>query len=93
MERSRHAYTKGEKIALALPKTNPIRLSLALNFCVFFFEIVEDSETACFRARSVYDAAVAEMNSLSVEAYYESFAILELIKENLAHWKEGTNNP
>ena len=42
------------EIAVAdLPETHPIRLGLALNFSVFYYEIMEESAKACELAKSV----------------------------------------
>lgn len=39
-----------------LPSVNQTRLGLALNFSVFFFEIVRDKARACSLARDAYEA-------------------------------------
>lgn len=44
-----------QDIALAdLPPTHPIRLGLALNFSVFYYEILNSSERACSMAKQVF---------------------------------------
>ena len=36
-----------------LPSTHPIRLGLALNYSVFYYEIMSDAEKACEMAKKV----------------------------------------
>lgn len=52
-----------KEIALTdLPPTHPIRLGLALNFSVFYFEILNSSDKACSMAKQVkFSVYVADM--------------------------------
>ncbi len=48
------AYRAAQDIALAeLAPTHPIRLGLALNFSVFYYEILQSPERACHLAKQV----------------------------------------
>ena len=49
-----------------LAPTNPIRLGLALNFSVFHYEIKNNPTEACALAKSAFDGAISELDSLDV---------------------------
>ncbi len=52
---SEKAYEAADKDAKAhLASTHPIRLGLALNFSVFYFEIRNNPEKACLTAKTVH---------------------------------------
>merc|ERR1711963_922801 len=56
-------------IAVAeLPPTHPIRLGLALNFSVFYYEILNSPDRACQLAKQAFDDAIAELDTLSEES-------------------------
>lgn len=53
-EKTLLAYNAAQEKALAeLPSTNPIRLGLALNFSVFYYEVMNQPEKACNLAKQV----------------------------------------
>uniref|UniRef100_H2ZQW7 14-3-3 domain-containing protein n=1 Tax=Ciona savignyi TaxID=51511 RepID=H2ZQW7_CIOSA len=81
------AYKEAYKIAVAqLVSTNPIRLGLALNFSVFYYEINKNKEEACDLAKSAFDSAVAELDSISEDSYKDSTLIMQLLRDNLTLW-------
>ncbi|KAK6930660.1 14-3-3 domain [Dillenia turbinata] len=48
------AYKSAQDIAFVdLPPTHPIRLGLALNFSVFYYEILNSSDKACSMAKQL----------------------------------------
>lgn len=44
-----------------LAPTHPIRLGLALNFSVFYYEILNSPDQACHLAKQAFDDAIAGM--------------------------------
>lgn len=69
-----------------LPPTNPIRLGLALNYSVFFYEILNEPDTACKLAKDAFDDAISELDSLQEEQYKDATLIMQLIRDNLTLW-------
>ena len=81
------AYTNASEIATTeLPPTHPIRLGLALNFSVFYYEIQNSPEKACHLAKQAFDDAIAELDTLSEESYKDSTLIMQLLRDNLTLW-------
>ncbi|KAH7850376.1 hypothetical protein Vadar_031938 [Vaccinium darrowii] len=59
-EDTMNAYKAAQDIALAdLAPTHPIRLGLALNFSVFYYEILNSSDKACSMAKQAFEEAIA----------------------------------
>jgi len=66
--------------------THPIRLGLALNYSVFYYEILNDPDQACNLAKHAFDDAIAELDTLSEESYKDSTLIMQLLRDNLTLW-------
>ena len=81
-------YERARKTAeeKELPPTNPIRLGLALNYSVFFYEILNEPAEACSLAKQAFDDAIAELDSLKEEQYKDATLIMQLIRDNLTLW-------
>lgn len=72
-EAAHEAYKAASEIAQSeLAPTHPIRLGLALNFSVFYYEILNSPEKACSLAKLAFDDAIAELDTLSEESYKDS---------------------
>jgi len=81
------AYQAASTIANAdLPPTHPIRLGLALNFSVFYYEVLSSPDRACHLAKQAFDDAIAELDTLSEESYKDSTLIMQLLRDNLTLW-------
>ncbi|KAL8141289.1 hypothetical protein V2J09_007310 [Rumex salicifolius] len=81
------AYETASTTAEAeLPPTHPIRLGLALNFSVFYYEIMNSPERACHLAKQAFDEAISDLDTLNEESYKDSTLIMQLLRDNLTLW-------
>ncbi|TNN36719.1 14-3-3 protein beta/alpha-1 [Liparis tanakae] len=87
VENSQQAYQKAFDISKKdMQPTHPIRLGLALNFSVFFYEILNSPEQACTLAKQAFDEAIAELDTLNEDSYKDSTLIMQLLRDNLTLW-------
>jgi tetratricopeptide (TPR) repeat protein len=75
-----------------LEPTDPIRLGLALNYSVCFYEILKDKKRACDLAKSAFDQAISKLDQLSEESYKDSTLIMQLLRDNLTLWTSDQNS-
>lgn len=81
------AYKAAEEAASKLQPKHPIRLGLALNFSVFYYEILDSPEEACKLAKAAFDEAVNELDPSGNESQFkESTLIMQLLRDNLTLW-------
>jgi len=71
---------------VGLAVTHPIRLGLALNFSVFYYEVLNLPEDACAMARTAFEDAIAELDNVSEDSYKDSTLIMQLLRDNLTLW-------
>ncbi|XP_064383126.1 14-3-3 protein zeta-like [Halichondria panicea] len=92
-EEAEKAYQKAVDIAkTSLATTNPIRLGLALNFSVFYYEIKNNPDKACELAKQAFDDAIAELDQLKESSYKDSTLIMQLLRDNLTLWTSDSTN-
>ncbi|CAO2602477.1 14-3-3 protein zeta/delta [Lemmus lemmus] len=73
VDQSQQAYQEAFEISKKeMQPTHPIRLGLALNF-----------SKACSLAKTAFDEAIAELDTLSEESYKDSTLIMQLLRDNL----------
>lgn len=82
------AYQQASNIAQkAFSSTHPLRLGLALNFSVFYYEILNSWEKACELAKQAFDDAIPELDALPDHLYPDSKLIMQLLRNNLTFWQ------
>jgi len=87
VEASQKAYQDAFDISKGkMQPTHPIRLGLALNFSVFYYEILNSPDKACQLAKQAFDDAIAELDTLNEDSYKDSTLIMQLLRDNLTLW-------
>lgn len=87
IDESEKAYQAAMEVAKEeMTPTHPIRLGLALNYSVFFYEILNSPDRACHLAKQAFDEAIAELDSLNEDSYKDSTLIMQLLRDNLTLW-------
>merc|ERR1712151_586413 len=86
-ESARKAYQEAAEVAEKdLAVTHPIRLGLALNYSVFMYEVLTNSDEACKMARTAFEDAIAELDNVAEDSYKDSTLIMQLLRDNLTLW-------
>jgi len=91
VDNSQKAYQEAFDVAKEkMQPTHPIRLGLALNFSVFYYEIQNTPDKACALAKQAFDDAIAELDTLNEDSYKDSTLIMQLLRDNLTLWTSDT---
>jgi len=92
-QESLNAYQQALTLAEEkLSTTHPIRLGLALNFSVFYYEIMDEPTKACDLAKKAFDSAIVDLDSLTEDSYKDSTVIMQLLRDNLTLWTSAEDD-
>ena len=82
------AYNAALDAANNIDYKNPIKLGLALNLSVFYYEVVGDKEQACKLAQETLDKSKEALNGVDEEEdeVKDAMSIVNLLQENLSMW-------
>jgi 14-3-3 protein epsilon len=87
------AYNEAVGLAeKSLNACNSIRLGLALNFSVFYYEVMQDVSRACALGDKALQDALDKLDDCDEETFRDAQSIIELLRENLSLWKEENDN-
>ncbi|KAJ8290526.1 hypothetical protein GJAV_G00014030 [Gymnothorax javanicus] len=91
IDKSENAYDKAYVLSKEkLEPVNPVRLGLALNFSVYFYEIRNSPEKACQLAKEALDDGLAQLESVCENSGKDCTLIMQLLRDNLALWTPAT---
>lgn len=83
------AYEEASQVAeKSLNPCNSIRLGLALNFSVFYYEVMQNVGKACELGDKALQDALDKLDDCDEETFRDAQSIIELLRENLNLWKE-----
>ncbi|CAG0916676.1 unnamed protein product [Notodromas monacha] len=89
---AKNSYEEAKALAVkCLAPVHPIRLGLALNYSVYYCEILNDPGQACKIAKDAFDEALAELDDLGEESYKDTTLIMQLLRDNLTLWNTESN--
>ena len=82
-ESSETAYNQASELCSVLPAHNPVRLGLALNHSVLYYEILHLPKKASDLATKAFEDAIAAIDTSSRDSHKESTMIMELLRDNI----------
>ncbi|CBZ53911.1 putative 14-3-3 protein [Neospora caninum Liverpool] len=91
VETAHRAYEEAYALAEAeLPECHPVRLGIALNYSVFYYEALIEPDKACDLARAAIDASSAVVHTLGEDQAKDTLAMMQLLQDNLELWTTET---
>jgi len=91
-KKAQELYLEGTELANGtLQPTDPIRLGLALNLSVCYYEILGDRKEACRLAKDAFDQAISKLDKLEEVQYKDATLIMQLLRDNLTLWTTADN--
>lgn len=80
------SYKAAMEDAKKLRHTHPIKLGLALNFSVFYYEILGYPDIAVTHAKTAFDEALPDLDEVQEDEYADTASIMQLLRDNLTLW-------
>lgn len=79
-------YNSANDSSSSLSTAHPIKLGLALNFSVFYYEAMNNHKKACELAKAAFDEAINNLDNLDEDQYKDAATIMQLLRDNLTLW-------
>ena len=86
VEEAKRLYDLALREAEQLFATHPLRLAVALNFSVFLFDNMKDARQAAELAKTAFDQALFDLESVEEERATETLRVMQLLKDNFSQW-------
>lgn len=91
IEKGKEDYIKASSIAEFLLHSEPLRLSLILNYAIFIFEHLWKRDEAAEMLRKARREAEIDMGQLDRDEHGESLELLNVMRTNLIFWFDDEN--
>lgn len=91
VDKAKTAYNQAKDAADELATTHPIRLGLALNFSVFYYEIMNEPDKACELAKAVSSFSISM--SAGNDTGNQPFVHCRLLMTPLQTWTHSKKIP
>jgi len=86
-EEANDHYKQAIKLEEALPVTNELRLSTALNYSVFLYEQRRRVDLAIEVAKEAFDQALFELEKVEEENMNNTLRVMQLLRDNFELWE------
>ena len=88
IEESEKSYKEASDLAINFPWTNPIKLGLSLNFCVFYYDIKKNTPQAVKIAKEAIKGAKKQIDKIKEDEDKDAVLTLQTLKENISIWEK-----
>ena len=86
-------YNRAMGVAEAnLNEVHPIRLRLAHNFSVCYYDTLKEPEKAFDLAKKSFDAALVKLDTVNDATYKDCTLIMKLMRDNLIQWTSSQDD-
>lgn len=93
---SMSSYQEAIKLAKDLSLSNALVLGCHLNYCIFFYEVMNERKTAMKMANEIYPKAEKEIEKMDksgdkYEKYVDAKNVLDLLQKHMDYWQMEEN--
>lgn len=88
MDESEKSYKEANDLAQNFSWTNPLRLGLSLNYCVFYYDIKKNVSQAIKIGKEAIKGAKKQFDKIKEEEDKDAAMTLQTLKENIILWEK-----
>ncbi|CDW76128.1 dna damage checkpoint protein rad24 [Stylonychia lemnae] len=87
VQKAKENYETAIRDAEGLFTTHPLRLATALNYSVFMFDNLKQPAKAVELAKSAFDMALFDLETVEEEMIQETLRVMQLLRDNVTLWE------